>query len=151
MIPRDVIEQRIEAAAEQLGGEVDLTNLFEQLTDHYKDPIDLNHTDAQELSTLLLLTDVQVSAILQHIKQYGKLLSLYELQTIDGFDPSDDRIDPTLRHRAREPVPSTASLKEIFANGTSEWTSAEHHEHRNAQGLHGSRERLRQGLLRPGW
>ena len=35
-IPRDVIEQRIEAAAEGLGDDssIDLTNLFEVLTDH---------------------------------------------------------------------------------------------------------------------
>ena len=43
-VPRDVIEQRIEAAAEQVGGDadVDLTALFQILTDHYQDPIDLN-------------------------------------------------------------------------------------------------------------
>ena len=41
-VPRDLIEQRIEAAAEQLGGEADLSNLFEILTDRYLDPIDLN-------------------------------------------------------------------------------------------------------------
>ncbi len=123
VVPRDVIEQRIEAAADQLGGEVDLTTLFEQLTDHYKDPIDLNHTDAQELSTLLLLTDIQISAILQHIKQYGKLLSLYELQTVDGLSPSViNLIRPFVAVR-ENPYQSTASIKEIFANGTSEWTT----------------------------
>ena len=44
-IPKDLIEQRIEAAVEQLGGDenVDLTNLFEVLSDRYNDPIDLNH------------------------------------------------------------------------------------------------------------
>ncbi len=122
-VSRDIIEQRIEAAADQLGGEVDLTNLFEQLTDHYRNPIDLNHTDAQELSTLLLLTDIQISAILQHVKQYGKLLSLYELQTVDGLTPATiNLIRPfiTVRENAYQ---STASLKEILAEGTNEWTT----------------------------
>nr|MBP7156985.1 hypothetical protein [Flavobacteriales bacterium] len=54
-IPRDVIEQRIEAASDQLGDDssVDLTSLFDKLSDHLKDPIDLNHTDAQELNGLI--------------------------------------------------------------------------------------------------
>jgi len=77
-VPRDLIEQRIEEAAERLGDEsdVDLTNLFEVLTDRYLDPIDLNHTNAQELSALFLLDDVQIGALLQHVRRNGKLLSI---------------------------------------------------------------------------
>ena len=46
VIPRDIIEQRIEAASDQLGDDssVDLTALVDQLTDRLKNPIDLNHT-----------------------------------------------------------------------------------------------------------
>ncbi|MEZ4807453.1 MAG: helix-hairpin-helix domain-containing protein [Flavobacteriales bacterium] len=123
-VPRDVIEQRIEAASEQLGGdaEVDLSNLFEVLTDRYLDPIDLNHTDAQELSALLLLNDVQISAIFQHIRQEGRLLSLYELQTINGMDPyTINLIRPFVTVR-ENPAGSTASLKEILAKGSHEFT-----------------------------
>ena len=123
-VPRDVIEQRIEAAAEQLGGDnsVDLTNLFETLTDRYNDPIDLNHTDARELNSLLLLNDVQVSSILQHIRRNGKLLSIYELQTINGLDAATiNIIRPyiTVRENAGS---STASLKEILKRGGHEVT-----------------------------
>ena len=116
-VSRDVIEQRIEAAAEQLGTEADLTNIFQQLTDRYLDPIDLNHTNELELSTLLLLSDVQISAILTHIQRDGKLLNLYELQTINGLDPQTiQNIRPfvTVRENAGG---STATLKEIFAQG----------------------------------
>jgi len=121
-IPRDVIEQRIEAASDQLGDDssVDLTSLFDKLTDHLKDPIDLNHTDAQELNGLILLSDVQVSAILQHIRKEGKLLSLYELQTINGMDAATiDVIRPFITVRESEKS-TRASLKEILANGSSE-------------------------------
>ncbi len=121
-VPRDVIEQRIEAAAEQLGGDadVDLTGLFQVLVDHFNDPIDLNNTDAQEMNSLMLLNDVQISSLLQHEKHNGKLLSLYELQTISGWDLNTiNLIRPfvTVRENARE---STASLKEIFAQGSHE-------------------------------
>jgi len=119
-VPRDVIEQRIEAAAEKFGGDadVDLTNLFEVFTDHYLNPIDLNHTNAQELSNLILLNDAQIGSILTHIKRYGKLLSVYELQAINGIDAySIGLIRPfiTVRENARA---STASFKEILDQGS---------------------------------
>lgn len=118
-VPRDVIEQRIEAAAEQLGGdaEVDLTNLFELLTDRYNDPIDLNNATAEELNALLLLNDVQVSALLQHIRRNGKLLSLYELQTINGWDANAiNLIRPFVTVRDN-PLATRAALKEILKQG----------------------------------
>lgn len=89
-VPRDLIEQRIEAAAERLGDEsdVDLTALFEILSDRYRDPIDLNRATAEDLAELQLLSDVQIGALLEHIRVEGPLLSTYELQTIDAFDAS---------------------------------------------------------------
>ena len=95
-IPRDVIEQRIEAAAENAGeeGDVDLTTLFEILTDHYLDPIDLNHTDAQELNSLLLLSDIQINSLLEHIRMTGKLLSIYELQAVPVWEGCRSRPAP---------------------------------------------------------
>ncbi len=121
-VPRDIIEQRIEAAAEQLGGEADLSNLFEILADRYLDPIDLNRTDAQELSTILLLNDVQISDILQHRQRFGRFLNIYELQTLNSMDPRTIRlIEPFVLVRDN-PLGSTASLKEILKNGTNEIT-----------------------------
>ncbi len=122
VIPRDVIEQRIEAASDQSGDDnsVDLTSLFDILTDRLKNPIDLNHTTAQELNSLIFLNDVQVSAILQHIRKDGKFLSLYELQTINGLDVATiELMRPFIT--VRENASGTrASLKEILAQGSHE-------------------------------
>jgi len=121
-VPKDLIEQRIEDAVEQLGddADIDLTNLFEFLTDRYLDPIDLNHTDALELNKLLLLTDVQISSLIQHIRRNGKLLSLYELQTIDGWDVrSIQMVRPFITVRENQQS-SSASLKNILKRSTHE-------------------------------
>lgn len=121
-VPRDVIEQRIEAASDQSGDDssVDLTSLFDQLTDRLKNPIDLNHTDAQELNSLILLNDVQVSSILQHVRREGKLLSIYELQTINGMDAATiELIKPFVTVRENEKG-TRSSLKEMLAKGSSE-------------------------------
>ncbi len=123
-VPKDLIEQRIEDAAEQLGddADVDLTNLFEFLTDRYLDPIDLNHTDALELNKLLLLTDVQISSLVQHIRRNGKLLSIYELQTIDGWDVRTiELVRPFVTVR-ENPLTTTASLKNILKRADHEVT-----------------------------
>jgi hypothetical protein len=121
-VPKDLIEQRIEDAAEQLGddADIDLTNLFEVLTDRYLDPIDLNHTNALELNELLLLTDVQISALVQHIRRNGKLLSLYELQTINSWDVRTiEMIRPFVTVR-ENPFSSSASLKTMLSRATHE-------------------------------
>lgn len=118
-VPRDLIEQRIEDVMEMLGddAEVDLTTLFDVLTDRYLDPIDLNHTDPTELNQLLLLSDVQVSALIDHIRRNGKLLSIYELQTIAGWDlRTIELVRPFVTVRD-DAVRSTASLKTILQRG----------------------------------
>lgn len=123
-VPRDVIEQRIEAAVEQLGGDndVDLTGLFQVLTDHYNDPIDLNNATAQDLGSLMLLNDVQISGLLQHIKRNGRLQSIYELQTINGWDVGTINLVRPFVTVRENPLASTASLKEILKRGSHEVT-----------------------------
>ncbi|MCW5900394.1 MAG: hypothetical protein KIT10_14100 [Flavobacteriales bacterium] len=121
-VPKDLIEQRIEDAIEQLGddADIDLTNLFEYLTDRYLDPIDLNHTDALELNKLLLLSDVQISALIQHIRRNGKLLSIYELQTIDSWDVRTIEIVRPFITVRETPGSTSASLKNILKRANHE-------------------------------
>ena len=121
-IPRDLIEQRIEIAAERLGdnADVDLTNLFEVLVDRYRDPLDLNRATAQELAELNLLNDVQIGALLAHVDRTGRMLSLYELQTINGFDPATIALIRPFVSVREDAGRSSASLKEILKNGDHE-------------------------------
>ena len=121
-IPRDLIEQRIEIAAERLGdnADVDLTNLFEVLVDRYRDPLDLNRASAEELAELNLLNDVQIGALLAHVDRTGRMLSLYELQTINGFDPATIALIRPFVTVREDAGRSSASLKEILKNGDHE-------------------------------
>lgn len=122
-VPKDLIEQRIEDIIELLGGDADLdfTTLFETLTDRYLDPIDLNHTTPEELNALLLLNDVQVGALIDHIRRNGKLLSIYELQTITGWDTRTiEQLRPFVTVR-ENPGSSSASLRTILQRATHEW------------------------------
>lgn len=80
------LEQRIESIAEQTDAELDYTQLTESLQYFYKHPINLNRTNFAELSELGLLSDIQIQHLLDHIVKTGALLSLYELQAVEGFD-----------------------------------------------------------------
>ena len=60
--------------------------LYENLILYFENPINLNRADYEELSTLLVLSDDQKKNLLNHIKKNGKLLSIYELQSIEGFE-----------------------------------------------------------------
>ncbi|MES2837244.1 MAG: helix-hairpin-helix domain-containing protein [Bacteroidota bacterium] len=95
----NIIEQRIEQVAENNEDtEIDYTNLVEQLYYFIKNPINLNSASREELLSLNLLTDIQINNLLQHIKKNGRLITIYELQSIDGFELDDiQKILPYIR------------------------------------------------------
>jgi Helix-hairpin-helix motif len=81
------LQQNIENLSENLETEnIDFTALTELWTYFKAHPIHLNNTDAFELKQLQILNDIQINALLKHIEISGKLISIYELQGIDGFD-----------------------------------------------------------------
>ncbi|MBK6777804.1 MAG: hypothetical protein IPG74_18875 [Flavobacteriales bacterium] len=121
-IPRDLIEQRVEAAAEQLGedSDVDLTVLFDMLAGYYQDPMNLNRVDAEELGSLQLLNDGQIGALLAHINDHGRLLSIYELQAINGWDARTIQLVRPFVVVRENDKRTQASFKEIMKNATHE-------------------------------
>ncbi|NRA13436.1 MAG: hypothetical protein HRT57_15935, partial [Crocinitomicaceae bacterium] len=83
----EIIQQRVEFISEQLEDEsIDLTNVVEQLNFYYEHPLNLNSATIEELQELWLLTDIQVNDLLLHIKLFGKLISKYELQSLEYWD-----------------------------------------------------------------
>lgn len=83
----DIIQQRIEFISEQLETEnIDLTNILEQFNFYFDNPIDLNKASREQLNDLGLLTDIQISDLIVHRKIHGKLISIYELQSLKFWD-----------------------------------------------------------------
>jgi hypothetical protein len=81
------IQEKLENIAEDLENEnLDYEDLLAPLA-YFKDhPVNLNNTKPEELQELNILNDLQVSSLLLHIQKNGDLISLLELQSIDGFD-----------------------------------------------------------------
>lgn len=81
------LDQQIENLSENLGVEdADLTALTENLQRYKEKPLNLNFATREELTGLGLLNDVQVNNLLLHRQRFGTLISIYELQAVDGFD-----------------------------------------------------------------
>jgi hypothetical protein len=80
------IQQRIEALIEELDEDVDVTELLSDLEILRQRPLDLNSASADDLRRIFFLNDIQINNLLFHRQRFGKLISILELQSIDGFD-----------------------------------------------------------------
>ncbi|RTQ50948.1 hypothetical protein EJV47_08485 [Hymenobacter gummosus] len=85
--PRPDLDKLIqELFAEPESDQVPYEDLYENLLQFLQTPLNLNTANREELGSLLLLSQTQITALLEHRQLNGPLLALYELQTIRGFD-----------------------------------------------------------------
>ena len=84
----DILEDIYNQLAEE--GDVPMEDVQEELLDLAANPINLNHTTANELSKLRFLSDEQIDAILLYQYQHP-LQDIYELQLIDCLHYYDIR------------------------------------------------------------
>lgn len=80
----------LQAFAERLfsvqDADVNYESIYESLLLYYTNPINLNKTDRDELASLYMLSPYQLQQFFEHRESNGSLLSINELQSIDGFD-----------------------------------------------------------------
>jgi hypothetical protein len=82
-----VIEQQLENLTEANDDVITEDDAWLQEMHHFaKDPLNLNYADAGLLQQLGVLTPLQISNLLSYRKLFGKLISIYELQAIPGWD-----------------------------------------------------------------
>lgn len=81
----DLIENIIEAIAEQSENELDYANLLDELNKLLIDPINLNNANESDLNKLFILNKNQIINFIKYRESTGQIFSLYELQLIPGF------------------------------------------------------------------
>ena len=90
-----ITEQTIADIFEQVTAEsdeaIDYYSFYEDLMFCARNPINLNQASREELERLPFLSDIQVENIQAYVYQYGPLLTMYELQLIEGLDMTDIR------------------------------------------------------------
>lgn len=77
-----LVEQLFSVQDEELPFE----DLYESLFQYFIQPLDLNKAGIEELQSLILLTEPQIQSFFRHKARNGKLLSIYEIQAIPGWD-----------------------------------------------------------------
>lgn len=66
--------------------DLDYESLYESIFQYYRQPLNLNRVTPEELRSLYILSETQINQFFTHKKKYGRFLSVYELQAIEGFD-----------------------------------------------------------------
>lgn len=86
IINEEDFNQRIENMAEEAETEQDYSELIEDLEYLIQRPMNLNNASSDDLRRLPFLNEIQIANLLNHISMFGRLISIYELQSIEGFD-----------------------------------------------------------------
>ncbi|MCF8464323.1 MAG: helix-hairpin-helix domain-containing protein [Flavobacteriales bacterium] len=119
----NLIQKKIETIAEQLGEgdeSEDFNTLLDELLYFSEHPININNTTANELAQLPMLDDIAIANLLTHISANGKLLNVYELQSVNGFTiPLIRQIEPFIKV-SDNPDATSFSFKEMMREGTHE-------------------------------
>ncbi|MFD1552038.1 hypothetical protein DNU06_00940 [Putridiphycobacter roseus] len=94
-----ILERTIEFISQEFEDtDIDFTGIIEIYYFLMDNPLNLNQATAEDLKELRLLTDQQINALISYRKSLRKILSIYELNAIPGFDRSTiDRILPFVR------------------------------------------------------
>lgn len=94
--------------------------LLEELTDRLLNPVDINRSTMQDLESIPFLNPDQLFNLQDYILKYGEILSIYELNAIQGFDSVlISRIEPFILIR---PAKGTQKItpRSLAENGRKE-------------------------------
>ncbi len=72
-------------------GETDIQTLVETFRFYLENPLDLNRPDREQFRELLIFSDLQIENLLAHRARLGKLKTIFELQSIAGWESDEIR------------------------------------------------------------
>ena len=85
---------------------------LQQLVQYIKNPVNINLADAGELNQLRILTPIQVQNLILYRNLFGKLIDIYELQSLPGWDMATIRkIRPYISVSSQVSVGGTISSR----------------------------------------
>jgi len=115
-LPSNTEQQLEQMAANNADTETEDDMNLQQMAAFIKDPINLNEADAALLQQLHLLTALQIQYFLAYRELVGKLIDIYELQAVPGWDMETiHKIRPYIS--VSIPVNVAASLKMRLRKG----------------------------------
>ena len=116
-----IIEKRIEYLIEDAEeSDADYTTIFDQLAYFFDHPLNINRADLDDLEELGILTSIQINNLLGHLEENGKLMTLEELQTVEGFDSEVIKLLLPFVKVSSDVDNAQLSLRELLKNGESQ-------------------------------
>ncbi len=95
---QQIIAEIVEDLTAKADDEQDYTQLIEDLIILAENPININAAKTDDLKKLIFLSDFQINSLIDFRDSTGTILSIYELQTIPGFDIIDiQRLTPFIK------------------------------------------------------
>jgi hypothetical protein len=85
-VPNNTEQQLEDFTAGNDDAETEDDTWLQQLEDLRKHPINLNTADEEALKQLRLLTPLQINNLINYRRLLGKLIDIYELQAVPGWD-----------------------------------------------------------------
>ena len=83
---QEVQESQLEQQAERDEGEQDDDYILQQLEYFKKHPINLNKCSIEELRSMSVFSELQLTNFILYRNQFDKFISIYEMQAIPGWD-----------------------------------------------------------------
>jgi len=116
------INQNVEFLSEQLQSEDgDLSSLTDNWQYYKTHPLNLNKAKQEDLFELQILNDIKINNLLKHREKNGNLITIYELQSIDGFDLSSIKKISPFVYVSDNFNSAYFSAKEMFKDGKHEF------------------------------
>ena len=113
------LEAIIESVVENLEEGISVTSIVEDLYELAENPLNINATNSAELSKLYILDEIQIQNLLRYISEYGPAYSIFELNSIDGFNREVlTKIQPFIQFG--EEVKDPESFRESLNRGRQE-------------------------------
>ena len=88
---QQIVEELIGELAEMDADDTDPAVMYEDLLYYALYPVDINTADADDLRKLYLLNELQISNLIGYRQRSGDIVSIHELQYVEGFTRDDIR------------------------------------------------------------
>ena len=114
-----LIEELIEELTSDDMMDTDLTIVYDNLLYYINHPLDVNIASADDLRRLHFINELLINNLTDYRRKHGEILTLYELQYVEGFSPDDIRkILPFISvGEVRPSASASASASDIFRYG----------------------------------
>ncbi len=80
------ITDKIENVAQSTDEVLDYSDLIQDIKYYQENPLNLNYASTSDLEKLFFLNEMQIFNLIAYRESYGNFLTIFELQSIEGFD-----------------------------------------------------------------